>query len=334
MLLLCIACVIAKSKTDRARSAKWISGRALKAIVEEYADLNAFKELIKPILIPRMPDTEGSTIVRNYLVSKLRALNWHVEEDVFQDSTPYGIKTFTNIIATQDPRKPKKMVLAAHYDSKNITDRHGNAFIGAIDSAVPCGILLDLAIQLNCLFEKAQGERARDITPQIVFFDGEEAYKDWTATDSIYGARHLANKWEAENVLQNVEIFVLLDLIGTSDVQFHNFFPQTSNAFELLSKKEQHLKKDRLLHDNNRFLFNTHQLFGGGIEDDHIPFLHKGVPILHLISAPFPRVWHRMTDDAAHIDYHTTDDFNRIFRVFVASYLHLDALHNQCRKKK
>lgn len=94
-----------------------------------------------------------------YLVNFLRALNWHIEEDVFQDDTPWGRKTFVNIIATQDPRKPKKMVLASHYDSKNITDRNGREFIGATDSAVPCAILLDLAIQLNCLFEKAQGEK-------------------------------------------------------------------------------------------------------------------------------------------------------------------------------
>ena len=29
-----------------------------------------------------------------------------------------------------------------------------------------------------------------DTTLQLVFFDGEEAFKDWTATDSIYGARY------------------------------------------------------------------------------------------------------------------------------------------------
>lgn len=46
--------------------------------------------------------------------------------------------------------------------------------------------------------------QARDITPQIVFFDGEEAYNTWTATDSIYGARHLAQKWEQENKLQDI----------------------------------------------------------------------------------------------------------------------------------
>lgn len=38
---------------------------------------------------------------------------------------------------------------------------------------------------------------------------------------------------------------------------------------------EQHLKRDKLLNDNNRILFNTHPYYGGGIEDDHIPFLHR-----------------------------------------------------------
>lgn len=28
-----------------------------------------------------------------------------------------------------------------------------------------------------------------DVTLQLIFFDGEEAFKDWTDTDSIYGAR-------------------------------------------------------------------------------------------------------------------------------------------------
>ena len=29
----------------------------------------------------------------------------------------------------------------------------------------------------------------------MVFFDGEEAFKEWTKTDSLYGSRHLAEVW-------------------------------------------------------------------------------------------------------------------------------------------
>lgn len=30
------------------------------------------------------------------------------------------------------------------------------------------------------------------MTLQLVFFDGEEAFEEWTETDSLYGSRHLA----------------------------------------------------------------------------------------------------------------------------------------------
>ena len=34
--------------------------------------------------------------------------------------------------------------------------------------------------------------------------------------------------------------------------------------------------------------------WAGSVEDDHLPFLHKGVPVLHMIPLPFPRVWHTL----------------------------------------
>ena len=39
-----------------------------------------------------------------------------------------------------------------------------------------------------------------DVSLQFVFFDGEEAFVDWTSTDSIYGARHLAEKWSTTQI--------------------------------------------------------------------------------------------------------------------------------------
>lgn len=37
--------------------------------------------------------------------------------------------------------------------------------------------------------------QADGVSLRFLFLDGEEAFKDWTETDSIYGARHLADKW-------------------------------------------------------------------------------------------------------------------------------------------
>jgi len=28
--------------------------------------------------------------------------------------------------------------------------------------------------------------------------------------------------------------------------------------------------------------------------DDHLPFLHRGVSVLHVIAEPFPHVWHTL----------------------------------------
>lgn len=89
-------------------------------------------------------------------------------------------------------------------------------FIGATDSAVPLSILVSVAAALTPLLRdrqarlkaaSAKGERlalsadgfdeeeAARTTLQVVLFDGEEAFKDWTDTDSTYGSRHLAELW-------------------------------------------------------------------------------------------------------------------------------------------
>lgn len=62
--------------------------------------------------------------------------------------------------------------------------------------------MLDLAEALDPLLDERQerlengeedDEDVAETTLQLVFFDGEEAYKQWTATDSIYGARYVAS---------------------------------------------------------------------------------------------------------------------------------------------
>ena len=49
----------------------------------------------------------------------------------------------------------------------------------------------------------------------------------------------------------------------------------------------------------------------------------SGVPILHLISVPFPSVWHKITDDETILDQNSIENLLKILRIFVAQYLHL-----------
>jgi hypothetical protein len=62
--------------------------------------------------------SDNITLVREYIVSTLKDLDWYVEEDTFTDNTPYGLRSFTNIIATKDPTALRRVILSAHYDSK------------------------------------------------------------------------------------------------------------------------------------------------------------------------------------------------------------------------
>ncbi len=45
--------------------------------------------------------------------------------------------------------------------------------------------------------------------------------------------------------------------------------------------------------------------------------------MLHLISLPFPEVWHTVADNRDTVDLESVADINKILRVFVAEYLHL-----------
>lgn len=137
---------------------------------------------LNDILIPRVPGTQNNTKVKEYIISSFRKLSWTIEEDTFTDNTPIGEITFSNVIVTKNINATKRLVLAAHFDSKYFLPPN-DQFVGATDSALPCALLIDLANRLDAHL------KSNDLTLQIVFFDGEEAFDTWTATDSLYGSR-------------------------------------------------------------------------------------------------------------------------------------------------
>lgn len=72
--------------------------------------------------------------------------------DSFISETPRGPVSFSNILAVLDPRAPRRLLLACHYDSKFIpTDPSDpqKVFVGASDSAVPCAMMLELVTALD-----------------------------------------------------------------------------------------------------------------------------------------------------------------------------------------
>ena len=99
---------------------------------------------------------------------------------------------------------------------------------------------------------------------------------------------HPATSARANN-LSSIDLFVLFDLLGDSNPRVPSYFSTTHWAYSSMSKIEKQLRRHGLVltgSDQDWLIegdeFDTH-IYKGDIEDDHIPFLQRGVEILHII---------------------------------------------------
>lgn len=315
--------------------------------------------ILYPILQTRVPGTPGSTAVLNHFADFFRTAlpNWNVRFQNSTSKTPVsGNKEvpFVNFIASRDPPwttpgDVERLTFVAHYDSKYEPE----GFIGAIDSAAPCAIIMhamhSIDAALTKKWETMQTEGNMDALLdeqsgiQVLFLDGEEAFKHWTATDSLYGARSLAEQWDLEvnpalstykTPLSSISLFVLLDLLGSKDPTIQSFFPTTHWAYRKIAELEKRFRDLKQFKSSSKspwFIHGSrdeHQLNGLPlIEDDHIPFLTRGVEVLHLIDVGpfgFPDVWHTLDDDAEHLDVDTVEDWGVLIAAFAAEWMELE----------
>jgi hypothetical protein len=124
-------------------------------------------------------------------------------------------------------------------------------------------------------------------------------------------------------------LFVLLDLLGAAEPNIPSYFPTTHWAYRNLAKIEGRLRRLGVLETKPKrsFLAESEKegvKFRGYVEDDHVPFMKRGVDILHVIPTPFPPVWHTMEDDGAHLDVPTIRDWAKIMTAFVAEWMDVE----------
>jgi len=129
-----------------------------------------------------------------------------------------------------------------------------------------------------------------------------------------------------KNQLSSISLFLLLDLLGAKNPTIPSYFPTTHWAYKHMAKVEARLRKLDALESVPKRPFlpaanNKPQSGRGWIADDHIPFMQRGVEILHIIPTPFPPQWHKMTDDGAHLDMPTVRDWAKIVTGFVAEWM-------------
>ena len=219
---------------------------------------------------PRWPTSPGHLKAEAYLRTHLKGTA--VEEDTFTADTPIGPVAMRNFIARFPGKKNGVIVLASHYET-NYWLRNIN-FVGANDGAATTGLLLSIADQLRT--QTTGGKKLEGYSVWLVFFDGEEAIKSWSQSDSTYGSRHLAAKWGRDGTLSRIKAFILTDMIGDRDL---NIQRETRSAAWLVDLVSQAAKK----FGDQRYFFQTEE----PVEDDHLPFVQRGVPSIDLIDLDY-----------------------------------------------
>ncbi|MFZ0798555.1 MAG: M28 family peptidase [Terriglobales bacterium] len=217
----------------------------------------------------RYMGNENHKKLERYIIDHLKGDQ--VEDDAFTADTVEGKFPVRNIIAKFPGTKDGIIVIMGHYDTNYWL--RGTGYVGANDGGSSTAILLEFANQLR---GAGSGKKRDGYSVWLVWTDGEEAVKSWSDTDSLYGTRHLAEKWEKDGTLKKIKALMVMDMIAPIDLAI---LRDTNSAPWLL---------DLIYSAAERGGYQSHfYSIQGGEEDDHIPFVKRGVACADIIDVPY-----------------------------------------------
>ncbi len=233
---------------------------------------------------PHSAGTEGIHRAQAYITGQLKSFGCPVEEQDFHASTPVGDVAMKNIVAKIPSDNPNILILASHYDSKRIDN-----FVGANDGGSSTGVLLELG-RILCPKKNAA-------TIWLVFFDGEEAFNfNWVDPDHTYGSKELAARLALSGDLHHVKAMVLVDMVGPTNPMYRRETGSTPWLTEIVWSTAARLGYGKVFVNSQN-----------AIEDDHGPFLERGIPATDIIDfeSPVLDYWHTSRDTLDKIDPRT-----------------------------
>lgn len=203
-----------------------------------------------------------------------------VEDDDFMVGTSEGKLPVHNIIAKYPGTRDGIIVIASHYDTN--WPLRSTSYVGANDGASSSALLLEIANQLR-------GKTREGYSVWLLWDDAEESMRlPWYDPEALYGVRHLAQKWQDDGTIKKMRAFLLEDMIGDADLNIDH----DSNSTPWL--------EDMIYESAKRLGYQSH-FFGrmNTVDDDHKPFLERGVPSADLIDFEY---------GYNNVFWHTTDD--------------------------
>jgi hypothetical protein len=232
---------------------------------------------------PRPAGSAELARTREYLKGELEAAGLKVTTDEFKAQTPGGARRMVNLTAELAGESPDVIIVASHYDTKAFKEFR---FVGANDGGSSTGALVEIARTL------AAGGRKPRFTYWFVFFDGEEAVcHEWGectnagAPDNTYGSRRYVAGLTERGETKRVRAMILLDMIGYSDLTLPRETLSTPWLVDIIWATA------RELGHAAQFTNAEHS-----VEDDHVPFLRAGIPVVDLIQLNGYPYWHTAGD--------------------------------------
>ncbi len=213
-----------------------------------------------------------------------QTLETHSDQITSQTFEAHGLKG-TNVWASFVNRKTKgnvgRIMLGAHWDTRPRSDQEKMRIKqkiptpGANDGASGVAVLLELA--------RIFAINPPPVTVDLVFFDLEDMGNINNLPFSI-GSREFISR----NPFYRPGAGVILDMVCDKNLSIPKELYSKTQAAQLLNRIWE------IAEAQNSTVFKDKD--GTYIQDDHIPFLEAGIPVVDLIHYPFPSYWHTSED--------------------------------------
>lgn len=230
---------------------------------------------------PRPSGSEALEQTRRYIIQELKQAGLDVRTFPFEASTPIGKKDMVNVAGIVQGSRPGIILLGNHYETKYFPDFE---FVGANDGGSTTAWMIEMA--------RVLGPTRTGRSVWLCFFDGEEAFQEWSRHDSLYGSRRFVEELRASGGLESVQAVINVDMIGDAYLGIHRDPGAPAWLHSIVWDGAERLGYGR--HFLSRSL---------AVEDDHIPFREAGIPAIGIIDFMYggsmldhQRNWHTPND--------------------------------------
>lgn len=281
-------------------------------VVPSFNADSAYYFVEKQVLFgPRVPGTEAHAAAASWFAQKLEGYADTLIVQRFRTRV-YNRTAFDgqNIIASFNPEAKKRILLAAHWDSRPYADfdpveaNRRTPIDGANDGASGVGVLIELARLFSA------NPLNKSLGVDIILFDLEDYgphNDERTYGDDDYwalGSQHWARNMHRP--AYSASYGILLDMVGAKDAVFPREYYSQQYASWVLDKVWRRASQLGYGH-----VFSNKP--GPPINDDHIPLNRiAGIPTINIIhldtdssNGSFFDHWHTLQDNMDQIDSKT-----------------------------